>query len=81
MNGDMKEEKKGDDEMDEDDSDDSDSESDDDNGSWESEDSDMEVDNYKEGKKDKQLNPKSNNVNKSKKMIEQEKRKQFFGDL
>jgi hypothetical protein len=44
-------------------------------------DSDMEIDNSKMGKKDKKLNPKSNNVNRSAKMIDQEKRKQFFGDL
>lgn len=56
-------------------------ESDSDYESDDSDDSDMEDDCKKTGKKDKSLNPKSNNVNRSTKMIEQEKRKQFFSDL
>lgn len=44
-------------------------------------DSDSEEDNGKHKKKNKKLNPKANSVGLSKKMLELEKRKDFFKDM
>ena len=56
----------------------SDADSDDDDDS--DDDSDMS-DGRRHKKKDKKLNPKTNNVGLSKKMLDKEKRKDFFKDM
>jgi hypothetical protein len=78
MMGDEEEKKEGDDSSDDDEDWSSDDDSDDDSSS---DDDDMDEGNKRQGKKDKKLNVKANNVQKSKKMIEDAKRKQFFSDL
>jgi len=57
--------------------------SDDSGDSDDSDDSDdsEEMDNGKHKKKDRNLNPKSNSIGKSQKMIEKERAKDFFKDL
>lgn len=41
----------------------------------------MQVDDGKHKKKDKKLNPKKNTVGLTKKMVEQQKKKDFFKDM
>ena len=59
---------------------DADSDDDDDDDSDSEDDSDMS-DGRRHKKKDRKLNPKANTVGLSKKMLEREKRKDFFKDM